>query len=47
MRANYELLCKLAWQAGFDWVFYEYGSGTGPHVHASVNANRPYLTKNK
>jgi hypothetical protein len=47
MRANYELLCKLAWQAGFDWVLYEYGSGTGPHVHASVNANRPYLTKNK
>jgi hypothetical protein len=47
MYAAYETLCKLAWQAGFDWVFYEYGSGTGPHVHASVKAERPYLTEKK
>ncbi len=34
--AAYEELCKMAWQAGFDWVYYEYNGGTGPHVHASV-----------
>jgi hypothetical protein len=45
MYAAYETLCKLAWQAGFDWVFYEYSSGTGPHVHASVRADGPILTK--
>ena len=40
MRVSYELLAKLAYQAGFDWVYYEYGSGTGPHVHASVRVER-------
>lgn len=45
MNNAYEELCKLAWQAGFDWVFYEYSSGTGPHVHASVRADGPILTK--
>jgi len=40
MRVAYEELAKLAYQAGFDWVFYEYGTGTGPHVHASVRVER-------
>lgn len=44
MNEAYELLCKLAWQAGFDWVFYEYSSGSAPHVHASVRADAPTLT---
>lgn len=44
MNEAYEQLCKLAWQAGFDWVFYEYGSGSGPHVHASIKATGPFLT---
>lgn len=47
MQEAYEMLCKLAWQAGFDWVYYEYGNGTGPHVHASVKALRPFLTDEK
>lgn len=41
--AAYEELSKLAWQAGFDWVFYEYGSGTGPHIHASVRPDGPRM----
>ena len=40
LQTAYEELSKLAWRAGFDWVYYEYGSGTGPHIHASVKANR-------
>ena len=40
MQTAYEVLAKLAYQAGFDWVYYEYGSGTGPHVHASVRVDR-------
>ena len=40
MRVAYEELAKLAWQAGFDWVYYEYKSTQGPHVHASVKASR-------
>jgi len=30
-----ETLAKLCWAAGFDWVYYETGSG-GAHVHCSV-----------
>ena len=41
--AAYEELSKLAWQAGFDWVYYEYGSGTGPHIHASVRPDGPRM----
>ena len=40
LQTAYEELAKLAWRAGFDWVYYEYGSGTGPHIHASVKAER-------
>ena len=39
----YEELSKLAWQAGFDWVYYEYSKGTGPHIHASVRADAPTM----
>ena len=38
--AAYEELSKLAWQAGFDWVYYENSRGGGPHVHVSVKNNR-------
>ena len=31
-----EILAKLAWAAGFDWVLYECPKNSGPHVHASV-----------
>ncbi len=33
-----ELLSKLAWAAGFDWVYNEWPKNGGPHVHASVRA---------
>lgn len=41
--AAYEELSKLAWQAGFDWVYYEYKKGTGPHVHVSGRADGPRM----
>ena len=41
--AAYEELAKLAWQAGYDWVYYENSRGTGPHVHASVRADGPRM----
>lgn len=32
-----EKLAKLCWVAGFDWVFYEQGTGkSGAHIHCSV-----------
>lgn len=32
-----EKLAKLCWVAGFDWVFYESGTGNrGAHIHCSV-----------
>ena len=40
MLVAYEELAKLAYQAGFDWVFHEFGTGTGPHIHASVKVER-------
>lgn len=43
-----EKLAKLAWAAGFDWVYYEVPRNGGAHVHASVRANRAnYLVKSK
>lgn len=41
--AAYEELAKLAWQAGYDWVYYENSRGTGPHIHASVRADGPRM----
>lgn len=31
-----EILAKLAWAAGFDWVYNEWPRAGGPHVHASI-----------
>lgn len=41
--AALERLAKLAWRAGFDWVFNECPRGGGPHVHASVRRDAPRL----
>ncbi|MBR1837463.1 MAG: hypothetical protein IJ783_09270, partial [Kiritimatiellae bacterium] len=41
--AALERLAKLAWSAGFDWVYNENPKGGGPHVHASVRADAPRL----
>lgn len=34
--ASLEMLAKMAWAAGFDWVYNEWPKGGGPHIHASV-----------
>lgn len=31
-----EILAKMAWAAGFDWVYFEVPRSSGPHIHASV-----------
>ena len=41
--AALERLAKLAWQAGFDWVYNEWPKDGGPHVHASVRRDAPRL----
>lgn len=38
-----ERLARLAWAAGFDWVYYEASSKGGPHVHCSVRRDRPHV----
>lgn len=35
-----EILAKLTWAAGFDWVYYECPKKSGPHIHASVKSQR-------
>lgn len=42
--AAFETLAKLAWQAGFDWVYFENSRGSGPHVHVSVRPDGPKMT---
>lgn len=39
--AAYSELASFCWQAGFDWVFFENATGTGPHIHASVKRAEP------
>lgn len=36
-----EQLAKLAWAAGFDWVYHESPKRGGAHIHASVRAEGP------
>ncbi len=40
-----EKLAKLAWAAGFDWVYFEVPRNGGAHVHASVKADRRYVAR--
>jgi hypothetical protein len=38
-----EKLAKLCWVAGFDWVYYEKGTGTrGAHIHCSVTRKKSF-----
>ena len=30
-----EILAKMCWAAGFDWVYYEVPKNSGPHLHVS------------
>lgn len=36
-----EILAKMAWAAGFDWVYFEVPRASGPHIHASVRRDWP------
>lgn len=42
-----EILAKLCWAAGFDWVYYEVPRNSGAHLHVSMRrdapATRPYV----
>ncbi len=42
-----EILAKLCWAAGFDWVYYEVPRSSGAHLHVSMRrdapAMRPYV----
>ncbi len=42
-----EILAKLCWVAGFDWVYYEVPKNSGAHIHVSMRrdapAMRPYV----
>lgn len=35
-----EILAKLCWAAGFDWVYYEVPKSSGAHLHVSVRRDR-------
>lgn len=39
--AAYTELAAFCWRAGFDWIYFENATGTGPHVHASVKRAAP------
>ncbi len=38
-----EILAKLCWAAGFDWVYYEVPRNSGAHLHVSMRRDAPAL----
>ena len=38
-----EILAKLCWAAGFDWVYYEVPRNSGAHLHVSMRRDAPAM----
>lgn len=44
-QASLEILAKLCWAAGFDWVYYEVPQKSGAHLHVSCRTVKPEKAK--